>query len=334
MRPKIAIIYNEPAPDRYAAIGEKVAVLGVLKEVDAVHQALSELGYSVTRVPLIPPLERVREQLGRLDADVVFNLFEGFDGSPETEAHVASIVSGLGLRHTGCKADAILLALHKAKSKLLLAAVGVESPRYQLLNSESISSFALSFPCIVKPNSEDASHGITEDSVVNGPRSLERQVKRICHLYEGWTLVEEYVEGREFNATVLGNTKLEVLPISEIAYSLPAGMPHILTYSAKWEPESTYYQCSEVICPAELGTEERERIEYVVVTAFSVLGCAGYARVDLRMDAAGRLKVIEVNPNPDISPDAGAARQARAAGMTYNEFIERIVLLALDGMEQ
>ena len=334
MRPRVAIIYNQPLPDRYEAIGEKEAVLGVLGEVDAVHRALSESGYTVTRVPLVPPLERVREQLGRLDADVMFNLFEGFDGDPQTEAHVAGMLSEMGLRHTGCGADAIASALDKAKARSLLAAAGVESPQHQLLNGEGISSFVLGFPCIVKPNAEDASHGITEESVVDDLSSLERQVARVCDRYGGWALVEEYIDGREFNATVLGNTRLEVLPVSEIAYSLPPGMPRILTYSAKWEPESTYYRCSEVVCPAELETEERERIESVVVTAFRALGCTGYARVDLRMDAGGHFKVIEVNPNPDISPDAGAARQARAAGMTYRELIERIVILALDGAER
>ena len=334
MRPEVAVIYNQPLPDRYEAMGEKAAVLGVLTEVDAVHQALSESGYAVTLVPLVPPLQRVRKQLGRLDADVVFNLFEGFDGDPQTEAHIAGMLSEMGLRHTGCGADAIASALDKAKARSLLAAAGVESPRHQLLNGEGISSFALSFPCIVKPSAEDASHGITEESVVNDLTSLERQAARVCDRYGGWALAEEYIDGREFNATVLGNAALEVLPVSEIAYSLPEGMPRILTYSAKWEPESTYYRCSEVVCPAELGTEERERVGSVVATAFRALGCAGYARVDLRMDAGGSLKVIEVNPNPDISPDAGAARQARAAGMTYRELIERIAILALDGAKR
>jgi len=204
------------------------------------HHLQPAAGYTVTRVPLVPPLERVREQLGRLDADVMFNLFEGFDGDPQTEAHVAGMLSEMGLRHTGCGADAIASALDKAKARSLLAAAGVESPQHQLLNGEGISSFVLGFPCIVKPNAEDASHGITEESVVDDLSSLERQVARVCDRYGGWALVEEYIDGREFNATVLGNTRLEVLPVSEIAYSLPPGMPRILTYSAKWEPESTY----------------------------------------------------------------------------------------------
>lgn len=334
MRPEVAIIYNEPLPDRYAAIGEKAAVLGVLQEVDAVHQALCGMGYAANRVPLVPPLERVREQLERLDADVVFNLFEGFDGSPQTEAHVARLMSEIGLRHTGCKADAISSALDKVKSKSLMSAAGVDSPKYQLLDSRDISTFSLGFPCIVKPNTEDASHGITEESVVHDSSALEQQVARICDRYGGQALVEEYIDGREFNATIWGNSTLDVLPLSEIEFALPAGMPRILTYAAKWEPESTYYRCSQVTCPAHLGTAERERIESVVTAAFRTLGCPGYARVDLRMNGSGSLQVIEVNPNPDISPDAGAARQTRAAGMNYNELISRIVDLALEEVNQ
>jgi D-alanine-D-alanine ligase len=107
-------------------------------------------------------------------------------------------------------------------------------------------------------------------------------------------------------------------------------MPEILTFSAKWEPRSPYYRGTKVVCPAKITAKENEEILELALAAFRLLGCRGYARVDMRMDREGQLNVIEVNPNPDISPDAGAARQARAAGMTYNEFIEKIVKLALE----
>jgi len=331
MRPKIAIVYNEPIPDRYSDMGEGKAVLGVIDEVEAVHQALAVSGYSVVRVPLRPPLNQVREVLAGLKADLVFNLFEGFDGQPETEAAVADILAELGLPYTGCPGHVLALALDKVRAKVALEAWGISTPRGQLLTPETLSTFHLSYPCIVKPCREDASHGLLPDSVVNDPTSLERQVTRVSQLFGGKALVEEFLEGREFNATVLGNEEPIVLPISEIVYTLPPMMPRICTFSAKWEPDSIYFQNTQVICPSEIGAEMREHIVETVLDVFRLLGCRGYARVDMRLDAEGRLRVLEVNPNPDISPGTGAARQAQAARMSYDQFIERIVMLALEG---
>ncbi len=330
MRLKVAIIYNEPIPDRYQDMGEHKAELGVLDEVEAVNRALTELGYPLERVPLSPPVERVRDILKNLNTDIVFNLFEGFDGHPETEAAVANILAELKLTYTGCPGAALALALDKGKTKAILKAAGVATPDYQLLNTDTLSQFHLNYPCIVKPCAEDASHGISEESVVYDSASLERQVARVSELFGGRALVEEFIDGRELNATVLGNKEPASLPIAELVYSLPPGRPRILTFHAKWEPQSLYFQCSQPICPAELADETRQRIADAALRAFTLLGCSGYARVDFRLDSEECPFILEVNPNPDISPEYGAARQAQTAGMTYNQFIEKITLLALE----
>jgi len=311
-------------------MGEGKAVVGVLDEVEAAQRALSELGYTVSSVPLRPPIERVRERLECLETDLVLNLFEGFDGCPQTESAVAGLLSEIGLRYTGSPAAALSLALDKPRAKALLESAGINSPRYQVLTVNTLSRFDLGFPCIVKPCTEDGSHGITHDSVVNDLTSLEEQVGRVSRLFGGKALVEEFVDGREFNATVLGASEPIVLPISEIVYCLPPGMPRILTFSAKWQPLSTEFRGSRTICPAEMGSDLRQNIAEAAVSVFSLIGCRGYARVDFRVNDGVRANVIEVNPNPDISPKSGAARQAEAAGMTYNQFIERVVLLARD----
>jgi D-alanine-D-alanine ligase len=111
-------------------------------------------------------------------------------------------------------------------------------------------------------------------------------------------------------------------------------MPRIVTFAAKWEPDSLYFQSTRVVCPADISAEERENIAQTVVAAFRLIGCQGYARADMRMNREGRLNVIEVNPNPDISPGNGAARQAEASGMTYTQFVEKILQLALEGKQQ
>jgi D-alanine-D-alanine ligase len=327
VRSRVAIVYNKPVPSRYDLRGEEKAVGGVVDAVGAVHQALVESGYNVVQVPLVPPLEQARKELKSLAVDLVFNLFEGFCGYPETEALVPEIASELGIPYTGCPAATLALALDKAKTKAVLEESGFATPRYQLLSPETLSTFHLSYPCIVKPCGEDASHGLSEESVVYEFTSLEKQVRGVSSFY-GQALVEEFIDGQEFNATVLGNSPCTVLAVSEIVYLLPLGMPRIMTFAAKWEPESLYYQGIKIICPAQ--TPNRERIAEMVLAVFQLLCCRGYARVDMRLDRGGQLNIIEVNPNPDISPGSGAVRQAEAAGMGYTEFIAKIALLALE----
>ncbi len=330
MRRRVAIVYNEPVKSRYDERGEQAAVSGVLEAVEAVHDALIELGYGAVKVPIAPPLSCARQTLGALETDLVFNLFEGFADHPETEAGIAEILSALGVPFTGSPPGVLKLALDKAKTKTILRGADINTPDFQLLRPETLSSFRLSYPCIVKPRRDDASNGLSSESVVYDFASLEKQVTTVSRSYGGEALVEHFIEGRELNATVLGDT---VLPVSEIDYSLPEGMPHLLTFAAKWQPDSPYFQGTEVVCPAEIEDEEREDIAQTALTVFGLFGCWGYARVDMRQDGAGKLNVIEVNPNPDISPDAGAARQAQAAGMAYPQFIDRIIKLALEKEE-
>jgi D-alanine-D-alanine ligase len=330
VRLKIAIIFNQPSSDRYGDMGESKAVASVLEEVKPVHRALTELGYSVVKIPLRPPLELVEEKLRALEADLVFNLFEGFEGRPETEATVADMLCGLGIPFTGNPPSTLSLALDKAKAKAILESDGVRTPKYQSLSPENLHLFHLNFPCIVKPLGEDASHGLSEESVVNNLDQLTKQVTRISQLFRGGTLVEEFLEGREFNVTVLGNKEPITLPVAEMIYYLPPELPKLLTFAAKWHEESLYYKGTRATCPAEIGEQEREQISQTALTAFKLLGCRGYARVDMRLDAEEVPNVLEVNPNPDISPGYGAARQAKAAGLTYSQLIEKIVMFALE----
>lgn len=330
MSPKVAIVYNEPEASRYSNMGEAKAVLGVKDEAEAVHQSLSELGYTVVKMPVRPPMEQVEEMLESLDCTLVFNLFEGFQGCPETEAIFTEILSKRGIPYTGCSPSALAIALDKSRTKALLASSGIATPRHQLLSLQNLSSFNLSYPCIAKPCGEDASHGLEEESVVRDSASLKNQVQRVSELFGGSALVEEFIDGREFNATVIGNDRPEVLAISEIVYSLPYSMPRILTFAAKWDEESIYFKGTKAECPAKIEDYLRERIIGICLSSFRLLGCRGYARVDMRQDTRGEIQVLEINPNPDISLSSGAALQAKAAGMTYNRFIDRIVQLGLE----
>ena len=329
---RIAVIYNEPEVSYYTAAGEQAAVQGVLIEAAAVKQALEKLGHEVTCLGLCMPVYNAGQDLRRLETDLVFNLFEGFTGLPGSEADIAAMLAELGMNFTGCPAHALKLCLDKARTKRVLSAGGVTVPDFQVLSAYTLMQFRLCYPCIVKPVGEDASHGITAASVLHDYTALKNQFDMILTAYNASEiLVEEYIRGREFNVTVTGNLRPWILSISEIVFSLPPGLPEIITYEAKWKKDSTYYLGTQPVCPAVISEEEEYTIASVARRAYRLTGCRGYARVDMRMNDRGELFVLEVNPNPDISPDSGAALQAKAAGLDYTAFIGKIVSLAVEG---
>ncbi len=322
----IAVIYNQPEICRYHAAGEAAAVEGVLEEVEAVAAVLQDLGYIVKRVPLAFSLEQARQRLAGLEAELVFNLFEGFFGCPESEADIAELLSQMGMVFTGSDSKTLRLAVDKAQTSHLLKAHGILTPAFYLLNGHGMNGFHLNFPCIIKPLAEDASHGLSERSVVYDHASLAETIEIFERAYPGQGMVEEFIEGREFNVTIMGDGgKYEALAISEIEYNLPSGYPALLTFAAKWHPDSLYYKGTRVSCPAEVSGSLRSLIEETAIETYELTGCRDYARVDMRFSADGKLYVIDVNPNPDISPGAGAARQAAAAGLSYTQFIGRIL---------
>ena len=327
---KVVVIYNQPPEKSYANAVEEKSVQAIMESAKAVHNALVDLDYSVEMIPLVPPLGLVAERLSMVQTDVVFNLFEGFEDWPESESAVADIMSELGLQYTGCTSTTLLLALHKARSKALIESAKIDTPKYQILNPQTLSHFSLSYPCIVKPFAQDASLGISKNSVIYDHAALKEKVGEISQHFGGRAMVEEYVDGREFNITILGNVELTRLPISEIDYTLPPDVPRILTYSAKWDPESLYFQNTNAVCPAHIDTGLKARIEDTATQLFHIFRCTGYARIDFRLGTEGSLKTLELNPNPDISQNSGAALQARMAGMSYSQFIEKILFLALE----
>jgi len=327
---RIALVYNKPLAERYGAVGEESAVFGVLEAVEAVEKSLIELGHDVQLVALVPPVSEIRKTIAAQSADLIFNLFEGFSGAPETEALVPEAAEELNIPYTGCPGSVLRLALDKAKAKTLMKSAGIRTPDFLVLDSSDITDFHLKFPCIVKPRGEDASHGISEASVVNDLVSLKKQVSSVVETYGSDALVEEYVDGREFNASAMGNKKVIVLPPSEITFDLPEGMPKVLTFAAKWDDKTPYYSQTAAVCPADITTGQKSAIGRTVLKVYRLFGCRGYARVDMRMDIKGKIYVIEVNPNPDISPGTGAARQSAAAGMTYTQFVNKIVQLAME----
>jgi D-alanine-D-alanine ligase len=325
MPEKVVIIYNEPAIGPYHQLGEGMAVEGVVESVKEVQVALSELGYQVQILALSPPLSLAEAALRGIEADLVFNLFEGFDGWPESEAAIAQYLKDLGLCYTGCSSHTLRVCENKATMKSILSRYGIATPEWQVLYPGCAEKFNLSFPCIVKPIGEHASHGLSSNSVVHDLLGLTQQVEFIWQTYRHHSLVEKFLPGREFRATLIENHDLMVLPIEEIIYSMPPNKPKLLTYSAKWIKGDEYFVGTSEKCPADIDPHLRRILENIAKASFTAVGGCNYASIDLRQNENGELMVIDINPNTDISLEGGIKLPLEVLGMSYSTFIYQLI---------
>ncbi len=303
--------------------------VGVLDGLLEVQTAIISQGYTSSLFNMNGNTIRLVRFLDEEHPDLVFNLCESVGSYAIHEMHVAGIYELMGIPYTGAGPMALGSCLNKARTKEILTYHGVPTPRFRifsLLTERHHINGDIRFPVIVKPAHEDASTGIDNDSIVTNSETLKKRIQLIFQKYDQPALVEEYIEGRELNVAILGNNPPRVLPISEIDFSgLPPGYPHIVTYSAKWHEGTVEYTGTKGLCPADIPPSIEMKIKDLALRAYTVLGCRDYARVDMRMTADGNPYVIEVNPNPDLSSDAGFARSVRGAGMNYEEGIGRII---------
>lgn len=331
----VLLLYNEPTlpPDDPDWASEA----GVLESVDAVDAALTARGHRTQRLGLAGSIEEILDLLIRLPpVDVVFNLFEGLEGVGRGEAEVAGLVELLGFPLTGSPAECLGLVRHKPRTKWLLAGAGLPTAPFEMvaaagpLQQERLEALLAGGAVIVKPAHEDASLGIGPQSIVSAWPALVEQIDAIRRRY-GAVLVERFIVGREFNAAVIALPEAELLPLAEIEFtgSGPAGW-QIVTYDAKWIAGGEADRATPARCPAQVDSATAGRIRQVALEAFRIAGCRHYARVDLRMDQAGQLHVLEINANPDIGPSAGFARALRVAGIDYETFVERMVQTAIE----
>lgn len=322
---KVLVLYNQVDSLAKGEARDLVSAQGVAIAARALEEALRPSHEVVCWPVVFDP----SEVLGAYDSRewVVFNLLEGLGDRADLEPEAVRCLERLGYRYTGSSAETIDLCLDKAAAKRVLESFGIPTPAYQVCIDED-TAISVPLPAIVKPIAEDASLGIDEGAVVTTADQLRQRVSYVLETYEEPALVEEFIGGREFNVALWGAGKPECLPLGEIDYSGFADpLQRICSYAAKWEPKTNEYYLTPVVCPSNVGPRLAARIRSVAIAAFEAVGCRGYARVDMRV-RNGTPYVLEVNPNPDLSPDAGFARAALVAGYDYREMAERILHLA------
>ena len=328
---KIVVLYNLLERLQKGEEKDILAEDGILEEIGAVEEAVRTLGHQCHVLAVRDEIFTVIHWLREIRPDVVFNLCESVYGNSCWEMNIPALLELFQIPYTGSPPLTLGLCQDKGKVKDILLSHGIQTPRYQIFERPGASIGDFHFPMIVKPLHEDGSLGISKESVVFDEKTLKGQVRYILDRYHQPALVEEYIDGRELNVSLMEtNGKIEVLPISEIDYSeFPEGIPKICGYEAKWMPESLEYQHSKPVCPAPLKEEIGKRIEQISTQAFKLFRCRDYARIDLRVNAEGEIYIIEVNPNPDISPQSGMARSIKTRGMTYAEFVGNVLERAL-----
>lgn len=339
----VAVIYNDSGEDFYEKIKDvdpnslgfkpeyDINVATVAEEYEAIANALREEGYDVDLVNINEDIQILIDLLKNNPPDVAFNLIEFYRDDPALEHLVAGLYALYGVKFTGAGPFTLALCQRKGMTKQLLLANNVPTPRYKLLSEPKMPGrHGLRYPLIIKPAREDASSGVEKGSVVYNFEQLKERVKKTFEEYDPPILVEEFIEGREFHVSVLGNDPPEVLPIIEFDFSeLPSDHPKIISYDAKWNPLEESFHRVHAICPAKLTKRLEKKVKSAVLEAYKITECYDYARLDLRITEDNKVFVLEVNPNPDLTEGVSYMDSAEHYGLSFGETLAKIVECAL-----
>jgi D-alanine-D-alanine ligase len=342
---------NFAAPAHPVASDDEYAEWDSADTIDAVANALAALGDVIRLEATADFPQNLRDAC----PDIVFNIAEGLHGV-NREAHVPAICEFYGIPYSASDPFTLSLCLDKARAKEVLAYHGVATAPFAVVresagaraqraegNRESNRANAhrfpipdSRFPLFVKPAYEGSSKGITEANYCENQRQLDAQVEFLLERYKQPVIIEEYLPGAEFTCAVLGNgDDARVLPIVGMNFeALPEGALPVYGFEAKWIWDRPEKPLEIFECPARITEELRSAIEHVVLRAYRVLGCRDWSRIDVRLDAAGKPNVVEVNPLPGILPNPADnscfPKAARAAGMSYDELIQACLVHAAE----
>lgn len=301
------------------------------KTAAAAAKALEQLPGAEVTVEGIDEPKTLIALLKRTKPALAFNLCESLRGDPRYEIPVPVILESFGVAYTGNTPFALRQCLDKATAKQTLGDAGVSVPGGDVVRCEAdVARLEGPLPAMVKPSREDGSIGIENSSVCRDLSRLRKRARFVLEKMKQPAIVEAFVDGREFNVSVLGDEKPQTLPLAEIDFAgLPADAPKIVSYRAKWNTRTAEYKGTV----PKFGLEDEaltRKLRLTALAAFRALGLRDYARVDMRVDASGNPFVIDVNPNCDIAPDAGFCKAAARAGLDYTRLIHTIAGFALE----
>jgi D-alanine-D-alanine ligase len=322
---KIAILHDGFSDASYS--GMDADIQDTLDTVESIKQALSKRGHQVETREVTK--KNVRSAVN-VDCDICFNLVEDHGWTLAKKSIKLLMENDIPV--VGYDSEDFSMGNNKAKIKKALVGFGLPTANFQIFTKNTQSSvLKLKFPVIVKPSREHAGIGISQASVVETPEALYERVNYILSNFSGEALVEEYIDGKEIHATVLGNGEVHVLPLTEIKYVGEFQKAwKIYSYEAKWDQNSWEYWNAPIESPANLTAEETEKINYYAKKAFVDFHAKDFIRLDFRVDRNGNPYILDVNINPSLKLDPLDATwaSAQAMGWSYEDLIETIAGLA------
>ena len=337
---KIAVLYDmwdeEPPPPpeeeepKSKKTGKRKAKKKKLKEDrEEIFEALEKIGHE----PFYQVLDGSKQSLfslSRCGSDLIFNLTESYAGDDTMDMNIAAYIDLIGMPYTGTGPRGLFLGQEKSVAKKLFQFHGINTPFFATSYKGMLDhSHDIKFPLIVKPTSEDGSIGIDGDSVVGSVKELMERIHYIHEEFDSPALIEEFIDGREIYAAVLGNSNPEVLPLIELDLSkLPKGTPRVAGQDVKFDRETEAYKLTKSGPIDDLDEEVIEKLTETARSAFVALRFRDYGRIDMRLNEKNEVYVIEANPNPWLASSQEYAMAAKRAGRNYTQLIEEIVDLA------
>ncbi len=326
----MALMHEDLVPPENTE-GADLATVEWKTEFD-VTTTLMDLGHEVKALGVRDDLSVIDQVVNEWKPHIAFNLLEEFNGNPEFDQNVVSYLELLGVPYTGCNPKGLVLTRDKGWSKKIIAYHGIRCPEFVVFpmgrgvkwNEE------IPFPVIVKSISEEASLGISQASIVHDADKLKERVEFVHQSVGTSAIAEQYIEGRELYVGVIGNRRLQVLPVWELNLNnLPPDASPIATARVKW---SVKYQKKYRIESGEVEGLSPKLIRAIQRTAkkvYHIFGLNGYARMDFRLDAQNRFYFLEANPNAQLAFGEDLAESAERAGISYEHLIQRILNLGL-----
>lgn len=323
----VAVCYTPLLPAPANGSPPPVTSPGNEKAAREIGKALLTLGHRPTLVAVTDDAQQVLRELKLARPKVVINAAGGLGGDGRRHLHAAALLDFTGLPYTGATPHGLALAQDKARTKDILLRHGLPTPRYHLVkvNDQFPKLRDLTWPLIVKPRFGHDALGICFDSVVTGEKELQRAVRTIHERFQLGALIEEYIDGREIHATLLGNAEHLFLPPVEVRFTAELTHPIVTegALSAR-RPEGL-----ELVAPARLLKREEFLLRDLVLRTFRLLECRDCLRVDVRL-RDGLPCIIDVNANPSLASGGSVMCAAQAARLPLTRVVETLLRCALD----
>jgi len=297
-----------------------------------IEKILKERGYKVNFFDF-NNLSKVFQDLKESDIDLVLNVCERINDSSLLEPHAAAILDTLQIPYTGSNPFTLGLCIDKIRVKKLLNYHKIPTPEWDyiyFLDDEIRSD--LKYPLIVKPANSDNSIGITNESVVTDKEQLKKQLEKIIVKMGRPALIEEYIEGDEYDVSIIGSEEddLRVLPLSRSIFDkLSEGYWHIYPYEAKFLNDPIYKNIIVQRPPVNISKKLEALISEISLDTYNILDCHDYGRVEVRVDKNSNPYILELNPNPSINIDDCVPASAELIGLDYGDFVEEIIRMAI-----